>query len=528
MRTLVGEQVDEPGAPAAEAPADQRPSARLPSWAPTAAIAAVTVVGVVLRFYSRSNLWLDEALSVNIAKLPPADLLEALRHDGHPPLYYLLLHYWMSLVGEGDVAVRALSGIFGVATLPLAWVAGRRLAGVTGARWAFVLVALSPYCIRYSTETRMYSLVMLLVFAGYLLLTDALREPKTWRLVGLALIAGLLALSHYWAFWLIGAVGLLLLWRWRTVPDQRGATTRVIGAIAAGGVLFLPWLPGFLYQSSHTGTPWAEPVRPVTLIEMTLQDLGGGEVSEGKLGGAVLLSLCLLGLFVVRSAGREMVLDGHTAPTVRREMGVVALTVAIGCLVGYATGSTFQSRYAAVFAPFVLLAAAIGVTRFPGVARAVGGGIFLMLSVAGISWVEYYERTQSGVVSAAVAERADPGDVVVYCPDQLGPDYSRVMRDDLVELAYPTLGSPDRVDWVDYAERNAAADPQELAAEVRERYTGRALFFVWAGNYRTFGQQCEEFLQSVGEGEGLVIEDEGAFYEPANVVWVPLLTRLTD
>ena len=77
----------------------------------------------------RSPLWLDEALSVNIARLPVGDLLEALRHDGHPPLYYLLLHYWMEVVGEGDVAVRALSGIFAVASLPLAWVAGRRLAG---------------------------------------------------------------------------------------------------------------------------------------------------------------------------------------------------------------------------------------------------------------------------------------------------------------------------------------------------------------------------------------------------------------
>ena len=59
---------------------------------------------------TRSPLWLDEALSVNIAKLPIGQIPAALRHDGHPPLYYVLLHVWMSVLGSGDVAVRSAVG----------------------------------------------------------------------------------------------------------------------------------------------------------------------------------------------------------------------------------------------------------------------------------------------------------------------------------------------------------------------------------------------------------------------------------
>ncbi|HEY3142501.1 MAG TPA: glycosyltransferase family 39 protein [Acidimicrobiales bacterium] len=522
MRTLVGDEVDGVGTVTPETPETAEPNRTglVPSWAISAAVAAAVAVGVALRFYSRSNLWLDEALSVNIARLSLGDLLDALRHDGHPPLYYLLLHYWMDLVGDGDNAVRLLSGFFGVACLPLAWIAGRRVAGSAGARWTVVVVALSPYAIRYSTETRMYSLVMLLVLAGYLLVNDALHDPKTWRLVSIAVITGLLLLSHYWAFWLVAAVGLMLLWRWRQRPASRAATARVVVAVAGGGLLFLPWLSGFLYQSRHTGTPWAQPVRPTMLIEMTLQDLGGGEVSEGKLGGAVILILCLLALFVARSARNEMVLDMRTVPTVRTELVIVAMTAAIGCLVGYATGATYQARYAAVFVPLVLLATAVGLTRIPGLAQWVAGGLFLALSLGGIGWVEYYQRTESGPVAAAVAERAHPGDVVVYCPDQLGPGYSREMPDALVELAYPTMGSPDRVDWVDYADRNAKADPKELADQVRRDYAGHAAFVVWKPSYRTFGQQCEDFVNALGGGEQIVSVDESAYYEPANLAWI--------
>jgi len=150
--------------------------------------------------------------------------------------------------------------------------------------------------------------------------------------------------------------------------------------------------------------------------------------------------------------------------------------------------------------------------------------VVLVLSVGGIGWVEYYQRTQSEPIAAAVAERAGPGDVVVYCPDQLGPAFSRAMPDDLVELVYPTLAAPDRVDWVDYADRNAAADPQQLATQVRQQYAGQALFVVWSPQYETFGEQCEQFLAAVGEGatpQPLIAEDEGAYYEPANLQWVP-------
>jgi mannosyltransferase len=478
-------------------------------------LVAVVVVGVVLRFVQRSPLWLDEALSVNIARLPLGDLFEALRHDGHPPFYYVLLHGWMDVFGESDFAVRALSGIFAVATLPLAWIAGRRLAGQAGARWALVVVALSPYAIRYATEARMYSLVMLLVLAGYLVLSDALVDPRPWRLAALALISGLLLLSHYWSFYLLAATGLVLAARWWWRPQQRGRTGRVILAIAAGGLLFLPWLPGFLYQSANTGTPWGEPFRPTAILVTTLTDLGGGALTESVLTAVLVVVFLLVALFTARSRGKELTLDLRTVPIVRRELAVVLLVVVLGCLAGYATNATYQSRYAAVIVPLVLLAVAVGITRIPGIAQILAGGAFLAVSVGGIAWVNYYQRTQAEVIGDAVAQYAAADDVVVYCPDQLGPDYSRQMPDGVVELAYPALSSPDRVDWVDYEERNRAADPEQIAEELRDRAGGNAIFVVWMSDYRTLGDQCERLLAALGPTEALVQQDNSKYFEPA-------------
>ena len=78
---------------------------RPPVWA-IVGIVLTLAAAVVLRNASRSDLWLDEALTVNISRLPLRDLPDALRHDGAPPLYYGLLHLWMLVFGTGDTAAR--------------------------------------------------------------------------------------------------------------------------------------------------------------------------------------------------------------------------------------------------------------------------------------------------------------------------------------------------------------------------------------------------------------------------------------
>ena len=55
------------------------------------------------------HLWVDEGLSVGIARHPLSKIPHLLREDGSPPLYYMLLHVWMSVFGSSESAVHALS-----------------------------------------------------------------------------------------------------------------------------------------------------------------------------------------------------------------------------------------------------------------------------------------------------------------------------------------------------------------------------------------------------------------------------------
>ncbi|MDP9435911.1 MAG: glycosyltransferase family 39 protein, partial [Actinomycetota bacterium] len=263
---------------------------RRPGTVPLA-VGVVLVLGVLVRLGTRSALWLDEALSVAIAQQPLADLPDALRRDGAPPLYYVLLHGWTALFGTGTAAVRALSQVAALAALPLAWLAGRRLGG-RGAGWtAALLLATSPFAVRYANEARMYSLVVLLVLAGVLALDTALRDPRLRRLLPLALLSGSLALTHYWALFLLTVVGTGLLGA-AALGRARGPALRCALALVAGGVLFLPWLPVFLFQVAHTGTPWAGAPGLDAVLDTWQRWSGPG--LPGAALGLLLLGLALL------------------------------------------------------------------------------------------------------------------------------------------------------------------------------------------------------------------------------------------
>jgi uncharacterized membrane protein len=492
-------------------------------------VAIVVLAGLVLRFWTRSHLWLDEALTVDIARLPVGDIAGALRHDGHPPLYYYLLHGWMSVFGQGDIAVRALSGVLGVATLPLGYLAGRR-AGGPRAGWAFVvLLSLSPFAIRYATETRMYSLVMVLVLGGYLLVANALERPSIGRLVGIALITGALLLSHYWALWLLAAVVVVLAWRARRPAPVRGPTVRVLVAVVAGGVFMLAWLPSMLSQAAHTGTPWAAAVRPTTMVTDTLRDLGGGDFAEAVLLGWATLTLFGLGLLATRIDNRRLELDVRTVPQVRREAAVVGLTIAIACVAGYVTSTTYATRYAAVILPLFLVVAAVGLTRLDmPIVRPVVVVVLVALGFVGGVHNVITDRTQSGEIAAAIRAQVQPGDVVVMCPDQLGPSMHRLLPTSVDQVVYPTLGSPDRVDWRDYSERNANADPHAIAGRIVDRAHAQSAHNVWlvaSGSYRTFEGQCEaltnELDARLGSATPVIDENADAFFEHAALLRFP-------
>src|SRR3546814_20640126 len=128
--------------------------------------------------------------------------------------------------------------------------------------------------------------------------------------------------TPYWSGYRLAVVGVALLVHWWRAPEERRATGAVIVAFGAGLVSFLPWLPAFLDQAAHTGTPWGRPARPTQVLSETIQDLGGGPFPDGHLYGtvAVVLALPASPVHAQPETQRRVGLTGSLTPRPRRAL----------------------------------------------------------------------------------------------------------------------------------------------------------------------------------------------------------------
>jgi mannosyltransferase len=452
-------------------------------------------------FYARSDLWLDEALSVDIARVPLSDLPDALRHDGSPPLYYVLLKGWMAVFGTGDVAVRSLSGLCMAAAVVAVFFAARRLGGRQLAWLAVFVMAMNPFAVRYATEARMYALQVLLIACGIIVFQRAVERPTLSRIALFSVVVATGLYTQYWNFYILPVVVALLGWMvWR--GSDRLAARRLLFATGIGILAFVPWLPIFVYQSAHTGTPWGTPILPSVPYGFTLRDFAGGatfgtEVQEGWPLFAAMFVLWLLGTFGRGIDNRRIELG--LVP--QKEMRAVAffgwVGLAVALSLNYVVGGAFQTRYGSLVFPFFVLLAARGITTFcDGRVRVGIIALVVALGLAGCVRNVLTQRTQAGEIAAVLRTDARPGDLVVYCPDQVAPAVHRLAPRGLDEVVYPSAAGPARVDWVDYKARLRRADVDAFAQAALTRAGSRPLWYVRAPGYETHKNVCERLSQA--------------------------------
>src|SRR4051794_10852424 len=229
------------------------------------------------------GFWIDEGLSVGISDRPLHAIPHALREDGSPPLYYVLLHFWLAIGGHSEGGVRALSLVFALVAVPVAWWAGRAIFRSTRAAWiAAVLMALNPFLSQYAQEARMYSLVALLAIPAtacfvraYALDAESRQARRPW-IAGFSVAIAASLYTHNWPIFFAGAAAAAWALLWALAPGERRRGLVRDGLLGFGGalVLYLPWVPTTLYQAAHTGAPWSDAPDVGSLSDVPTQLLG--------------------------------------------------------------------------------------------------------------------------------------------------------------------------------------------------------------------------------------------------------------
>lgn len=225
-------------------------------WAQEHWLLPILALAALVRFYdlTAAAVWGDEGSSLLMSHYSVAEIWVHAARDVHPPLYFVLLHGWVELFGDGIFSIRCLSALPGIATVWLGvWlvdlIATRRAALLAG-----LLLALLPTAVRYSQEVRMYSLLGLLLIGATIALVYWIRHPRRTRyLVAYVLLMSAAFYTHYFT-----ALCVLCHWLYlgliRVLPGYRLRSIQRPGwwlANVAIVLLYLPWVPNLIDLIQH-------------------------------------------------------------------------------------------------------------------------------------------------------------------------------------------------------------------------------------------------------------------------------------
>jgi uncharacterized membrane protein len=262
-------------------------------------LAILLALGAALRFHQITKVgqWPDEFWSsvhlatgrgTQIFDLPTAVLINpppqtmlanappwwhiwtGLKNVVHPPLYFILLRWWMDALGPGDLSTRAFSSLASLAGVIVLFDIVRRTVGIHAALLAAAFMAISPLQINLSQETRSYPLLALFgLLACHAMIRIQRQGASTGKLLALSAAMAATALTHYFSLGALAGLFCYALFRLRG-PTRK----KVILAIFTAAIICLICWGPFLYQQRHeffSQQSWSlepTPGRNLTLIRI--------------------------------------------------------------------------------------------------------------------------------------------------------------------------------------------------------------------------------------------------------------------
>jgi hypothetical protein len=379
------------------------------------------------------SIGLDESFSVLTAASPDSRFWELVLADqARMSAYYVVLRPWL-LLGDSMAWVRGLSVLFAILALPVVCAVGARLFNARAGVIAALLLAASPFFIRYGQEARAYSLLILLVSLSTLLLTEALaRRSARWWL-GYGGVAALSLYAHYFA-------GFVVLAQWIVIglTRRQWSLRHVLGAAAVVGSAAISLLAIFIY-TERGALSWI-PAPSAALLVRVLRDLVGhiGPPTTPPVVLAAYSALMLGGIFLtIRSFQRGE----------RPWRWLLVITwVLVPIAASYLLSSVrpmFVSRFLIVSLPgLVLTAGAVLASMRPRMSAVVLAITLVALGVPSLAnWYGNAQKPQWREIVSALSDESVAGDALAVLPwYQVQPLVYYARRDpslDLPRIVYP-------------------------------------------------------------------------------------------
>ena len=231
-------------------------------------ITLILFLSFIARFFlaNWNSYWYDELVSVKLLGIDRSDVLDVVRSmvtgDRHPPLYQVVLFYWMQLFGSSELATRMLSTLYVTLSVLTLYLLANGLYGKRVAIAAALFFNFSNIAVYYSLESRNFAQALFLSTLSAYVLHRYLRSIggdfswkamflNRWFFIAVVVNLALLLTMYYNAFALLAQAVFLFIYlvyhgNWRSVIYSAGKTAAyflppvmVFLALWGGAILLL-------------------------------------------------------------------------------------------------------------------------------------------------------------------------------------------------------------------------------------------------------------------------------------------------
>jgi hypothetical protein len=209
----------------------------------------IFIFGSILYLYNInfSDIWIDEAFTKALVRHSYGEIIQLIKNDFHPPLYFFGLKFFVTVFGLNDFTIRLFSVLGILATILLVYIIGQKILGKSGTIYLCLLIVSLPMLAGFSHVARMYTWGAFAVTGTFLFTSRFLSSNRQSDLIWLMLFSLAAAYIHYYAllaaFWANVFILIFLL-----IKRKNQLKIYLIYSLIAL-VLFIPWSTAVIWQT---------------------------------------------------------------------------------------------------------------------------------------------------------------------------------------------------------------------------------------------------------------------------------------
>jgi mannosyltransferase len=223
-------------------------------------------------FYLVQSLWRDEVFSILTASRSVGFLFSKLSFE--PPVYYLLLHFWMKIFGTSEIATRSLSflGLILATIVVIYW--AEQIFKKSWLSWFLpIFFFTNPMLIYYGFEVRTYGW-----YTFFATLSMYAYLSKKWQLYIFSVVGGFYTHTYFIFTFFVQITHYLI-----TSPDIKKIdimkinlrsliSNNPVRSFIICGLAIIPWMIKILFDLSKLKNSWYFPV-DIQLVKSVLGNM---------------------------------------------------------------------------------------------------------------------------------------------------------------------------------------------------------------------------------------------------------------